>query len=211
MHDDLIDAVNWAVEEGIADKDKVAIMGGSYGGYSTLVGLTFTPEVFACGVDIVGPSNILTLLETIPPYWLPMINMFTSRVGDHRTEDGKEFLKSRSPLTFVDKIKKPLLIGQGANDPRVKQSESDQIVSAMKEKNIPVSYVLYPDEGHGFARPENRLSFNAVTEIFLAQFLGGRYQPIENDFEGSSITVPEGVGNIPTLNEALNPPKQDQN
>ncbi|HEY7751167.1 MAG TPA: S9 family peptidase [Ignavibacteriaceae bacterium] len=211
MHDDLIDAVNWAVEEGIADKDKVAIMGGSYGGYSTLVGLTFTPEVFACGVDIVGPSNILTLLETIPPYWLPMINMFTSRVGDHRTEDGKEFLKSRSPLTFVDKIKKPLLIGQGANDPRVKQSESDQIVSAMKEKNIPVSYVLYPDEGHGFARPENRLSFNAVTEIFLAQFLGGRYQPIENDFEGSSITVPEGSGNIPTLNETLNPPKQDQN
>jgi dipeptidyl aminopeptidase/acylaminoacyl peptidase len=203
MHDDLIDAVNWAVEEGIADKDKIAIMGGSYGGYSTLVGLTFTPDVFACGVDIVGPSSIQTLLETIPPYWLPMINMFTSRVGDHRTEEGRAFLQSRSPLTFVDKIQKPLLIGQGANDPRVKQSESDQIVNAMQEKNIPVSYVLFPDEGHGFARPENRLSFNAVTEIFLAQFLGGRYEPIGNDFEGSSIQVPTGAENIPSLSDEL--------
>jgi dipeptidyl aminopeptidase/acylaminoacyl peptidase len=203
MHDDLIDAVNWAIKEGIADKDKIAIMGGSYGGYSTLVGLTFTPDVFACGVDIVGPSNIQTLLETIPPYWLPMINMFTSRVGDHRTEEGRAFLQSRSPLTFVDKIQKPLLIGQGANDPRVKQSESDQIVNAMKEKNIPVTYVLFPDEGHGFARPENRMSFNAVAEIFLAQYLGGRYEPIGSDFEGSSIQVPTGVENIPSLNDAL--------
>jgi dipeptidyl aminopeptidase/acylaminoacyl peptidase len=203
MHDDLIDAVNRAVEEGIADKDKIAIMGGSYGGYATLVGLTFTPDVFACGVDIVGPSNIITLLETIPPYWLPMINMFTSRVGDHRTEEGREFLQSRSPLTYVDSIKKPLLIGQGANDPRVKQTESDQIVNAMQEKNIPVTYVLYPDEGHGFARPENRLSFNAVAEIFLAEHLGGRYEPIGNDFEGSSIKVPTGAESISTLSEKL--------
>jgi dipeptidyl aminopeptidase/acylaminoacyl peptidase len=203
MHDDLIDAVNWAIKEGIADKDKIAIMGGSYGGYATLVGLTFTPEVFACGVDIVGPSNIQTLLETIPPYWLPMINMFTARVGDYRTEEGRAFLQSRSPLIFVDKIQKPLLIGQGANDPRVKQSESDQIVNAMKEKNIPVTYVLFPDEGHGFARPENRLSFNAVAEIFLAQFLGGRYEPIGNDFEGSSIRVPTGAEHIPGLSDAL--------
>jgi dipeptidyl aminopeptidase/acylaminoacyl peptidase len=203
MHDDLIDAVNWAVDEGIAQKDKIAIMGGSYGGYSTLVGLTFTPDVFACGVDIVGPSSIITLMETIPPYWLPMINMFTSRVGDFRTEEGRKFLESRSPLFFVDNIKKPLLIGQGANDPRVKQSESDQIVNAMQGKNIPVTYVLYPDEGHGFARPENRLSFNAVTEIFLSQFIGGRVEPIGKDFEGSSITVPNGAENIPNLNEAL--------
>ena len=203
MHDDLIDAVNWAVEDGIAQKDKIAIMGGSYGGYSTLVGLTFTPDVFACGVDIVGPSNIITLMETIPPYWLPMINMFASRVGDFRTEEGKKFLESRSPLFYVDNIKRPLLIGQGANDPRVKQSESDQIVSAMKEKNIPVTYVLFPDEGHGFARPENRMSFNAVTEMFLSQFLGGRVEPIGEDFEGSSITIPNGSENIPNLNEAL--------
>jgi len=203
MHDDLIDAVNWAVEKGIAEKDKIAIMGGSYGGYATLVGLTFTPDVFACGVDIVGPSNIITLMETIPPYWLPMVNMFTSRVGDFRTEEGKKFLETRSPLFFVDKIQKPLLIGQGANDPRVKQSESDQIVNAMREKNIPVTYVLYPDEGHGFARPENRMSFNAVTEIFFSQYLGGRFEPIGKDFEGSSIEVSTGSENIPGLKDAL--------
>lgn len=203
MHDDLIDAVNWSVEESIADKDKIAIMGGSYGGYATLVGLTFTPDVFACGVDIVGPSNIQTLLETIPPYWAPMLNVFTTRVGDHRTEEGREFLTSRSPLTFVDKIKKPLLIGQGANDPRVKQSEADQIVKAMQEKEIPVTYVLYPDEGHGFARPENRLSFNAITDIFLSENLGGRYEEIGDDFEGSSIQVPAGKEFIPTLSDNL--------
>ena len=203
MHDDLIDAVNWTVRQGIADKDKIAIMGGSYGGYATLVGLTFTPDVFACGVDIVGPSNLVTLLETIPPYWAPMLNMFTSRVGDYRTEAGKKFLESRSPLTYVNKIKKPLLIGQGANDPRVKQAEADQIVEAMQKNNIPVTYVLYPDEGHGFARPENRLSFYAISDIFLAENLGGRSEPIGNDFKGSSITVPTGAEYIPTLDKAL--------
>ena len=203
MHDDVIDAANWAVKENIADKDKIAIMGGSYGGYETLVGLTFTPEFFACGVDIVGPSNLVTLLKTIPPYWAPMLNMFITRVGDYRTEKGREFLESRSPLTYVNKIKKPLLIGQGANDPRVKQAESDQIVEAMQKKDIPVTYILYPDEGHGFTRPENRLSFNAVTDIFLAQNLGGRFEPIGTDFEGSSITVSAGAEYIPTLDQAL--------
>jgi len=203
MHDDLIDAVNWAIDQGIADKARIGIMGGSYGGYATLVGLTFTPDVFACGVDIVGPSNLKTLLESIPPYWKPMLDMFATRVGDPRTKQGRKLLEERSPLTYVDRIKKPLLIGQGANDPRVKQSEADQIVKAMQEKNIPVTYVLYPDEGHGFARPENRLSFNAITEIFLAKNLGGRYEPIGNDFEGSSIEVPVGVDYIPGLNEAL--------
>jgi dipeptidyl aminopeptidase/acylaminoacyl peptidase len=203
MHDDLIDAVNWAVKEKIADPKKVAVMGGSYGGYATLVGLTFTPDVFACGVDIVGPSNIVTLLNTIPPYWTPMIEMFTSRVGDHRTEEGKSFLAQRSPLTFVDRIKKPLLIGQGANDPRVKQAESDQIVKAMQDKKIPVTYVLFPDEGHGFARPENRMSFNAVAEAFLAEHLGGRYQPIGTDFKGSTITVPTGATQVPGLADSI--------
>ena len=173
MHDDLIDAVNWAVGRGIADPERVAVMGGSYGGYATLVGMTFTPGTFACGVDIVGPSNLVTLLESIPPYWEPQVDLFASRVGDHRTEEGREFLHQRSPLTYVDRIRRPLLIGQGANDPRVKQSESDQIVQAMREKEIPVTYVLYPDEGHGFARPENNLSFFAVTEAFLASCLGG--------------------------------------
>ena len=203
MHDDLIDAVSWAVDRGIADPERVAVMGGSYGGYATLVGMTFTPETFACGVDIVGPSNLVTLLESIPPYWEPQVDLFASRVGDHRTEEGREFLQQRSPLARVDNIRRPLLIGQGANDPRVKQSESDQIVQAMREKEIPVTYVLYPDEGHGFARPENNLSFFAVTEAFLASCLGGRYEPAGEDLAGSSITVPAGAESVPGLQEAL--------
>jgi len=203
MHDDLIDAVNWAIEEGIADPKKVAITGGSYGGYATLVGMTFTPEVFACGVDIVGPSNLVTFMNAIPPYWKPLIDLFTTRVGDHRTEEGKAFLLSRSPLTYVDRIQKPLLIGQGANDPRVKQAESEQIVHAMQAKKIPVTYVLYPDEGHGFARPQNNLSFYAIMEEFLSQCLGGRYEPIGDDLIGSSILVPAGADLIPGLPKAL--------
>jgi len=203
MHDDLIDAVNWAVNEKIADPDKIAIMGGSYGGYATLVGLTFTPDTFACGVDIVGPSNILTLLKTIPPYWAPIVQMFKDRVGDFSTAEGKRFLEERSPLSRVDRIKKPLLIGQGANDPRVKQAESDQIVKAMHEHKIPVTYVLFPDEGHGFARPPNNMAFQAVAEAFLAKHLGGRYEPIGEAFKGSSITVPAGAADVPGLAEKL--------
>ncbi len=203
MHDDLIDAVRWAIDQRIADPERVAILGGSYGGYATLVGLTFTPEVFACGVDIVGPSNLETLLNTIPPYWQPQIELFANRVGDHRTEEGRKLLQQRSPLTYVDNIRRPLLIGQGANDPRVKQAESDQIVQAMQQKEIPVTYVLYPDEGHGFARPENNLSFFAVAEAFLAECLGGRHEPPGEDFAGSSITVPAGARHIPGLREAL--------
>ena len=203
MHDDLIDVVEWAVEQGIADRDRIAIMGGSYGGYATLVGLTFTPEVFACGVDIVGPSNLNTLLESVPPYWEPMIAMFRTRVGDNSTEDGRQFLAERSPLSRVDSIVRPLLIGQGANDPRVKQAESDQIVNAMKERGIPVTYALYPDEGHGFARPENNLSFMAAAEAFLARCLGGRYEPIGDDFENSSIQVLAGESDVPGLSEKL--------
>ena len=203
MHDDLIDAVDWATKSKIADPQRVAIMGGSYGGYATLVGLTFTPDKFACGVDIVGPSNLVTLLNSIPPYWAPMIEVFAKRVGDHRTEDGRKLLTERSPLTKVDRIKKPLLIGQGANDPRVKQAEADQIVEAMKKKNIPVSYVLYPDEGHGFARPENRMSFNAVAESFLSKHIGGRFEPMSADMTGSTITIPQGADGIPGLPESV--------
>lgn len=177
MHDDLIDAVNWLIKQGIADPEKVAIMGGSYGGYATLVGLTFTPDVFAAGVDIVGPSNLVTLMQSIPPYWAPLLANMYHRVGNLETE--AEFLKSRSPLFFVDRIQKPLLIGQGANDPRVKQAESEQIVAAMKQAGKPVEYALYTDEGHGFARPENRLHFFAIAEEFLAKYLGGRAEPVE--------------------------------
>jgi len=177
MHDDLIDAVNWATERGIADPARIAIMGGSYGGYATLAGLTFTPDVFACGVDIVGPSNLETLLQTIPPYWKPVVQQFHRRMGNPETSEGLALLKDRSPLHKADRIRHPLLIGQGANDPRVRQAESDQIVEAMRARNIPVTYVLFPDEGHGFARPENNIAFNAVTEEFLAQNLGGRFEP----------------------------------
>ena len=186
MHDDLIDGVNWLVEQGIADPKKIAIMGGSYGGYATLVGLTFTPKVFACGVDIVGPSNLITLMQSIPPYWAPMMALFQHRVGNLETEE--EFLKSRSPLFFVSQIEKPLLIGQGANDPRVKQGESEQIVEAMNKAGKPVEYVLYTDEGHGFARPENRLHFYAVVEEFLANYLGGQFEEI-GKIEGHSGIV----------------------
>ena len=209
MHDDLIDAVQWAVESGTTTADKVAIMGGSYGGYATLVGLTFTPDTFACGVDIVGPANLNTLLSTVPPYWASFYKQLVRRMGDPETEEGRAWLTERSPLTRVDAIRRPLLIGQGANDPRVKQDESDQIVNAMTAKDIPVTYVLFPDEGHGFARPENNKAFNAVAEGFLAQCLGGRAQPIGDDFNGSSITVPTGADGVPGLAEALQSHTQD--
>lgn len=203
MHDDLLDAVDWAVEEGVAIEDRVAIMGGSYGGYSTLVGLTFTPEEFACGVDIVGPSSLVTLLNSIPPYWKPAMELFNQRVGNLSTEEGLELLESRSPLNFIDNIQRPLLIAQGANDPRVKQAESDQIVEAMVAKDIPVSYILFPDEGHGFARPENSTAFNAAAEAFLAEHIGGRYEPIDDDFKDSTIQIPTGADGIPGAKDAL--------
>lgn len=200
---DQVDAVRWAIAQGIADPAKVAVMGGSFGGYSTLAGLTFYPELYACGVDIVGPSNLITLLESIPPYWKPMLELFTTRVGDFRTEEGRSLLKAHSPLTFADRIRAPLLIGQGANDPRVKQAEADQIVAALQAKNIPVTYVLYSDEGHGFARPANSLSFYAIAEAFLAKCLGGRYEPVGDDFAGSSLQVLVGAGDVPGLVQAL--------
>ncbi len=203
MHDDILDAADWAVAQKIADPKKIAIMGGSYGGYETLVGLTFTPDRFACGVDIVGPSNLMTLLKSIPPYWGPALQMFKDRVGDPSTEAGKKLLNERSPLTFADRIERPLLIGQGAHDPRVKQAEADQIVHAMQEKHIPVTYVLFPDEGHGFHRPENNIAFTAVTEAFLARNLGGRYEAIGDAFKGSTITVPTGAEQVPGLEAAM--------
>ena len=203
MHDDLIDAVDWAISKGITEEGRVAIGGGSYGGYATLVGVTFTPEKFACGVDIVGPSNLVTLLNSIPDYWQSFFEVLVNNVGDPRTEEGQRFLRSRSPLYFADQITKPLLIGQGANDPRVKQAEADQIVAAMQEADLPVTYVLYPDEGHGFGRAENADSFLAVSEVFLAGCLGGRYEDFGDSFDGSSTTVPQGVEFIPGLAAAL--------
>ncbi len=192
MHDDLIDSVDWAIASGVTTPDKVAIMGGSYGGYATLAGVTMTPDKFACGVDIVGPSNLFTLLQTIPPYWEAIKQQFYQRMGNPTTEEGRALLKAASPLTYVDAIKRPLLIGQGANDPRVNERESNQIVDAMKAKNIPVTYVLFPDEGHGFARPPNSIAFNAVAENFLKPCLGGRAEPIGDSVKNSSAKIVEG-------------------
>jgi dipeptidyl aminopeptidase/acylaminoacyl peptidase len=200
MHEDLVDAVNWAIEQKIAPRDHIAIMGGSYGGYATLAGLTMTPEVFACGVDIVGPSNLLTLLASVPPYWKPLLTLFKTRVGDPETAEGKALLTAASPLTHVAAIKRPLLIGQGANDPRVKQAESEQIVKAMKERNLPVTYVVFPDEGHGFARPPNNIAFYGVAEAFLSAHLGGGYAPMTPaELKASTMDVKEGKSGVPGL------------
>lgn len=203
MHDDLLDAVQWAVQRGVAQKDKVAIMGGSYGGYATLAGLAFTPKEFACGVDIVGPSNLFTLLGTIPPYWEAFKKQLYRRMGDPGTPEGQALLKERSPLTFAANIERPLLIGQGANDPRVKMAESDQIVDAMKARNIPVTYIVFPDEGHGFARPVNNIAFNAVTENFLARCLGGRAEGMGDTLKPSTAQVRHGAEFAPGLKEAM--------
>ncbi len=201
--EDQIDALKWAVSQGIADPSRVGIFGGSFGGYSVLAGLAFHPEIYACGVDIVGPSSLLTLIESIPEYWKPMLNMLKTRVGDPETDAGKELLERHSPITRADRICKPLLIAQGTNDPRVKQAESDQIVAAMEGRGIPVVYALYPDEGHGFARPENRMSFYGISEAFFARYLGGRAEPIGEDFEGSSVKLLAGADEIPAVAQAI--------
>ena len=172
MHTDLLDAKAWLVKRGIADPARVAIMGGSYGGYATLAALAFSPHAFAAGVDIVGPSNLNTLLASVPPYWSTARAFFARHMGDTEA-----VLSAQSPLFQADAIVRPLLIGQGANDPRVNVRESDQIVAAMRKNHKPVTYVVFPDEGHGFARPENASRFNAAIEAFLAKYLGGRAQP----------------------------------
>lgn len=172
MQHDLTDSVKWAIDQGIADPERVAIFGGSYGGYAALAGAAFTPNLYRCAVAMVGPSSILTWMASIPPYWKPLIKLFHTRVGNPDTEE--DMLKERSPLFSVDQIRIPMLIGQGANDPRVRQEESEQIVAALKSKGHEVEYALYEDEGHGLYRPENRLDFYARAERFLARHLGGR-------------------------------------
>jgi dipeptidyl aminopeptidase/acylaminoacyl peptidase len=192
MHDDLIDAVNWAIAEGVADPKRIAIYGASYGGYASFVGATFTPDVFCCSVPVVGISNLETMLSNPPPYWASFYEQECHRIGDPRTTEGLALLKARSPLHRAGNITKPMLIGHGANDVRCKVAESDQIVAAMTAKGIPVIYVVYPDEGHGFARPENDIAFKAITEWFLARHLGGRAEPVGEDFKGSSHQIRAG-------------------
>jgi len=194
MHTDLVDAVSWAIAKGIADEKRVAIYGGSYGGYSALAGATFTPDLFKCAVDIVGPSNLFTLLRSVPPYWKTFASIFRTRIGDVDDPADEALLKSASPLFAADRIRIPLLIGQGANDPRVKQAESEQIVTAIERNHGTATYVLYPDEGHGFARPPNRMDFNARAEQFLAEQLGGRAEPMQGDRLPGSTAVVRIVG-----------------
>jgi len=189
MHDDLIDGVDWAIKNNIADPGKIAIMGGSYGGYATLVGLTMTPDVFACGVDVVGMSNLLTHVQSKAPYMTPLLSIYKTRIGPWDTEEEKEFLRQRSPINFVNNIKKPLFIAQGAHDVRVVQAESDQIVNAMKAKHIPVVYAIYKDEGHGFAKPGNRISYYALAEQFLAKILKGRAEAIGDDLKNANLIL----------------------
>jgi len=174
MHDDLLDAVAEVVGRGCADPARIGIYGGSYGGYAALVGAAFTPDVFACAVDIVGPSSLKTLIESIPPYWAPLVAVFHARVGNPATEE--DFLWSRSPLSRVEGVRIPLLIAQGANDPRVKKAEAEQFVAALRERGIDHEYLLFDDEGHGFAKPENRLRFYTEAERFLSRHLGGRFE-----------------------------------
>lgn len=203
MEDDLLDAVRWSTENGIADPERIGILGLSYGGYASLSALANSGELFACGVDICGPSNLTSFLLSLPEYWKPSMEVKLRRVGDYRTEVGRRLLDERSPLNRADRIEKPLLIAQGANDPRVNKNESEQIVRALEERGVPVTYALFPDEGHGFVRPGNGLAFYAVTEAFLAEHLGGRYEPIGPALNGSSITLPVGADQVPGLAQAL--------
>jgi dipeptidyl aminopeptidase/acylaminoacyl peptidase len=176
MQDDVTWGVKYLVDQGIADPKRVGIFGGSYGGYATLAGVTYTPDLYAAAVDLFGPSNLLTLLDSIPPYWESIRQMFYERMGNPNTPDGKALLVERSPLTSASKIKTPLMIAQGANDPRVNHAESEQIVIALRDRGFPVEYLLIPDEGHGFARPVNTMASVMATEIFFAKYLGGRAQ-----------------------------------
>ena len=176
MQDDITWGVKYLVAEGIADPKRVGIFGGSYGGYATLAGVTTTPDLYAAGVELFGPSNLITLMESIPPYWESIRVMFYKRMGDPTKPEGKALLIERSPLTSASKIKTPLMIAQGANDPRVNHAESEQIVIALRDRGFPVEYLLIPDEGHGFARPVNNMAAVMATEKFFAQYLGGRYQ-----------------------------------
>ncbi len=191
MQHDITDGVHHLIEEGIVDADRIAIKGGSYGGFAVLAGLAFTPKLYAAGISVCGPSNIKTLLRSMPPYWAPIRRQIHLRVGDPDDPDDRERLRSQSPLFFADNIRAPLLVYQGANDPRVLQHESDQIVATLRDLNLPVQYLVAPDEGHGMDIPENRLAVMAAIEIFLAEHLGGRHINVREEIAEhiDSLTV----------------------
>ncbi|HEV2668456.1 MAG TPA: S9 family peptidase, partial [Blastocatellia bacterium] len=202
MQDDITWGAKHLIAQGVADPKRIGIMGGSYGGYATLAGVAFTPDVYAAAVSIVGPSSLITLLESIPAYWEAYRKVFTERMGDPATAEGKARLDRQSPLNSVDKIKTPLLVIQGANDPRVKKAESDQIVVALRERNFPVEYIVVPDEGHGFARPVNNMAVIAAGEKFMAKHLGGRNQ------EGATAEVAARLKEITVDIKTVEKPKR---
>ena len=201
MNLDLVDQAQWAVAHGISDPKRIAIMGGSYGGYATLCAMTLTPGMFACAIDVVGPANLESFIARMPKTW--SLDHLARRIGDPRTPEGLAHLRSRSPIHFVDRVHEPMLVAQGANDARVAQAESDSMVAALDRQGVRVTYLLYPDEGHGFLRPGNSSAFYAVTEAFLAANLGGRCEPLSNQLDDSSVQVPVGVERVPGLREAL--------
>lgn len=201
MIDDLVDQARWAIRAGVADSTRLALMGGSYGGYATLCGVAFHPDVFTVGVDVVGPADLETFINTIPPTW--SLDHFAKRVGDPRTPEGRAHLRARSPIHAVRQVTAPMLIAQGAHDSRVPQAESDRMVAALDSNGVRVTYLLYPDEGHGFLRQENASAFNAITEAFLARNLGGLAQPLGDVVAKSSVQVPVGADRVPGLAEAL--------
>ena len=203
MDDDLLDAVAWAIRKRIADPARIAIFGGSYGGYATLVGMTRDADTYACGVDLFGVSELERFLATIPPYWTAFRPQFLKALGSPDTEEGRALLKERSPLYQADRIKKPMLVAQGLNDARVKKEQSDLILETLKSKDIPVTYLLYNDEGHGFDKPESNISFVAITESFLGKCLGGRVAPVAaSDLRGASLEIPVGADAIEGYNSA---------
>ncbi len=179
MQDDISDGVKWLIEEGIADPKRIGIYGGSYGGYATLAGLAFSPELYACGVDYVGVSNLFTFQNSIPPYWEPFKEMIYEMVG-HPQKDSL-LLRDASPVFHVDNIKAPLLIAQGLNDPRVNKDESDQMVEALKKNGIDVPYMVKDNEGHGFRNEENRFDFYGAMEQFFFKYLGGRAAELKEE------------------------------
>jgi dipeptidyl aminopeptidase/acylaminoacyl peptidase len=192
MQDDLTETAAWAVAQGYANPKRIGYFGGSYGGYAALTAATKTPETFACIVDLFGPSNLVTVMRSFPPYWSTWLSVWKRRLADPETEEGRQWLTERSPLIHADRIVRPMLIGQGLRDVRVTPKESEQIVEAMRKQNIPVTYVTFSDEGHDFVRQENRIAFIAVAEAFLAQHLGGRAEPIGDAFFGSTIKFEVG-------------------
>ena len=210
MQHDITDGVKWLIEQGIADPERVCIMGGSYGGYATLAGVTFTPDLYKCGVPYVAPSSLITLIESFPEYWRPFLeNSWYLRVGDPQKPDERQDLAERSPLNYVDQIKVPLLVVHGANDPRVKQAEADQLVVALRDKGIPIAYMVAPDERHGFRAPDNRKALAVAMERFLAKHLGGRVQadvPPEIAAHLAGMMVDVSTVDVPTVVEPRSKP-----